>query len=115
MKTKQPAPKRRPKHTTGSPEACQQRHCSPDFTALGIPVVPLDTKLEYLRNCIVDGHYADAMGHLDDLRDSIHLRACLIGMNHSDLTSDGIKSLRFTEANAPGLAQAAQDSIQHDK
>lgn len=28
MKTKRPAPKRKPKHTTDSPEACQQRHCS---------------------------------------------------------------------------------------
>jgi hypothetical protein len=28
MKTKRPAPKRKPKHTTASHAACQQRHCS---------------------------------------------------------------------------------------
>lgn len=39
MKTKRPAPKRKPKHTTGSPAACQQRHCSPITDAVYPPEI----------------------------------------------------------------------------
>lgn len=35
MKTKRPTPKRKAKNTTGSPEACQQRPCSPRWVSLG--------------------------------------------------------------------------------
>jgi hypothetical protein len=71
------------------------------YTASGIPVVPLQTKLQYLETCIEDGKYEDALGHIDDLRDSIHLRACLRGLKRSDLTPDGLKLLRYTEPSRP--------------
>lgn len=71
-----------------------------DFTAAGIPVVNLETKLDYLKSCILDGSYEDAIGHLDDLRNSVHLRAILRGMRAEDLTNEGQKSLQYTSLNS---------------
>lgn len=70
---------------------------APEFTTNGIPVVNLETKLEYLKSCIMDGSYEDAIGHLDDLRNSVYLRSVLRGMRADDLTTDGLETLCFTE------------------
>lgn len=46
MKTKKPAPKRKPKHTTGSSEACQQRPCSPLEQVLAALLAPTVQTME---------------------------------------------------------------------
>lgn len=39
----------------------------PNYSDRGIPIVPLNVKLDYLRSCMLGGHDEDAMGHLFDL------------------------------------------------
>ncbi len=44
------------------------------FSKEGIPILPLDRKLLALEDCIHDGSYEDAMGHLCDLLEHCRLK-----------------------------------------
>lgn len=68
-----------------------------DFTSNGIPVVDLDTKLRYLRACILDGSFEDAQGHLHCLQQSLYWRQLLQNGKVSSLSPEQHKLLRYTE------------------
>lgn len=67
------------------------------YTDNGIPVVDLDTKLAYLRTCIVDESFEDAHNHLNFLSQSIQLRELLASGRMQALTPNQHKMLRYTE------------------